>query len=127
MTQTEHLEAPYAGSGRFAAFTAYALYLLSIPSAALFAPAGLIVAYAARGGAGPLARSHLDEQIRLFWIAFWWGLFLAICIAISWVLTLVLIGFPLLWIFGGIAFLVMVWFTVMSAIGMIKLLDGRPA
>jgi uncharacterized membrane protein len=112
--------------GRGAAFAVYVLYLLSIPSAALFALVGVIVALASRDGAGPVARSHLDDQIRVWMIAFWWGVFLVIASIIGGLLTIVLIGFPILWLTGLIGLGVMVWFTIKSALGLLALLDGRP-
>ena len=113
-------------AGRGAAFLVYVLYLLSIPSAAIFALIGVIVALSSRDGASPLARSHLDDQIRVWMIAFLWGLFLLVAAVIGALLTVVLIGFPILWIVGGLGFLVMVWFTIKSALGLLALLDGRP-
>lgn len=111
--------------GRVAAFLAYGLYLLSIPSAALLALVGVVIAYLARGTAGPNARAHLDYAVRLFWIAFAWGVGLFILTLIGWLLTIVLIGFPILWLTGLAAFLVMIWFTVMSLLGLIKLIERR--
>lgn len=111
--------------GRVAAFIVYGLYLLSIPSAALLAPVGVIVAYVARGAAGPNAGAHLDKAIRLFWIAFMWGVALFVASIVAWMLTIVLIGFPILWVIGVIAFIVMIWFTVMSLIGILRLMERR--
>ncbi|MFZ2029898.1 MAG: hypothetical protein WAU68_06300 [Vitreimonas sp.] len=113
-------------AGRGAAFLVYGLYLLSIPSAAILALIGVIVALSSRDGASPLARSHLDDQIRIWMIAFWWGVFLLVAAVIGAILTFVLIGFPILWIVGGLGFLVMVWFTIKSALGLLALMDGRP-
>jgi uncharacterized membrane protein len=112
--------------GRGAAFLVYVLYLLSIPSAALLALVGVIVALASRDGASPLARSHLEDQIRIWMIAFWWGVFLVIASIIGGLLTIVLIGFPILWLTGLLGLGVMVWFTIKSALGLLALLDGRP-
>ena len=112
--------------GRGAAFLVYGLYLLSIPSAAIFALIGVIVALSSRDGAGPLARSHLDDQIRIWTIAFWWGVFLVVAAIVGALLAVILIGFPILWLVGVLAFLVMVWFTIKSALGLLALLDGRP-
>jgi uncharacterized membrane protein len=125
MSENPSYAAPLPEPGRSSAFLAYVFYLLSIPSAALFAPVGLIVAYAGRSGAGPNARAHLDNQIRIFWIAFLWGLGLAIACAVSWALTFLLIGFPLLLLVGLAAFILMAWFTVMSLIGLLRLLDRQ--
>jgi uncharacterized membrane protein len=117
---------PDQQAGRSAAFLVYVLYLLSIPSAAIFALIGVIVALSSRDGASPLARSHLDDQIRIWLIAFWWGVFLLVATIIGAMLAVILIGFPILWIAGGLGFLVMVWFTIKSALGLLALMDGRP-
>ena len=114
-------------AGRLSAIIAYALYLLSIPSAGVFALIGVIFAYAGRDGAGPLARSHLESAIRIWWVAFWWGLGCAALALVGWLLMIVLIGFVLLWIAGIVAFIVAVWFTVKSLLGLLALLDNRAA
>ena len=103
----------------------YGLYLLSIPSFALFALLGVIIALSARDGAGAFARSHLSDQIRSWFVAFWWGVVLAIATVFGWMLTPILIGFPILWIIGLIALIVMIWFTIKSFFGLLALLDGR--
>jgi uncharacterized membrane protein len=113
--------------GRLAALVVYALYLLSIPSALLLVPVGLFVAYSSRSGAGPVARSHLETQISLFWVAFFWGVGLFFAGLVGWALTIVLIGFPILWLVGIGGFIVMAWFTVMSVLGLIKLVSAQPA
>jgi uncharacterized membrane protein len=113
--------------GRIAALLVYGLYLLSIPSAALLVPVGLLVAYSSRTGAGPIALSHLDAQISLFWLAFFWGVALFFAGLIGWALTIVLIGFPILWLVGVAGFIVMAWFTVMSLLGLIKLANAQIA
>jgi uncharacterized membrane protein len=113
-------------AGRGSALVVYGLYLLSIPSFAIFALVGVILAYAARDGAGPLARSHLDDQIRVWWVAFWWAVAVAILGAFGLLLTIVLIGFPLMWLAGLIGFVFFIWFTVKALLGLLALLDGRP-
>lgn len=114
-----------AEPGRSAAILVYALYLLSIPSFAIFALIGVIVALASRDGAGPVALSHLDDQIRVWMVAFWWAVGVAVLVAVGAVLTFVLIGFPILWIACLLALGIMVWFTVKSLLGLLALLDGR--
>ncbi len=112
-------------AGRGSALVVYALYLLSIPSFAIFALIGVILAYAARDGAGPLARSHLDDQIRVWWIAFWWAVAVAVLFGLGFLLAIVLIGFPIMWIAGLIGFIFFIWFTVKALLGLLALLDGR--
>ena len=114
-------------AGRGSALIVYGLYILSIPSAALFALVGVIWAYAARDGASPAARQHLNEQIRIWWVAFAWSLALIIAGAIGGLLTIVLIGFPIIWLAGFAAFIVMIWFTIKSVLGLLALLNQRAA
>jgi uncharacterized membrane protein len=89
---------PGPQAGRTSALLAYGLFLLSIPSFAIFALIGVIVALAGRDGASPLARSHLDYQIRIWFTAFWWTVGLAILAVIGWITAVILIGFVLIWI-----------------------------
>ncbi|OQW56402.1 MAG: hypothetical protein A4S17_13875 [Proteobacteria bacterium HN_bin10] len=119
---------PYSASqpGRTAALLVYGLYLLSIPSFALFALVGVIVALAGRDGASPLARSHLDEQVRIWFVAFWWTVGLALLGLVGWLTTVILIGFVLLGIAGIGGFILFLWFTVKSLLGLLALLDNRP-
>lgn len=117
---------PPAQPGRAAAIIVYVLYLLSIPSAAILALFGVILALVSRDGAGPLARSHLDDQIRIWFIAFWWAVGLGIAAVLGALLTLVLIGFPILWLVGIVGLGVMLWFTIKSLLGLLALLDNRP-
>ncbi|MEZ5971711.1 MAG: hypothetical protein R3C31_07910 [Hyphomonadaceae bacterium] len=111
--------------GRTSAFLVYALYLLSIPSAAVFALFGIIVALAARDGAGPLAHSHLEYQVRIWFQAFWWtigfGILAILGVATSWLG----VGLILLAIAGIGGFVLYLWFTVVSLFGLLALLDNR--
>lgn len=113
-------------SGRTSALVVYAFYLLSIPSASIFALFGVVWALLARDGAGPLARSHLDFQIRTWFKAFWWTIGFAILGVIGaatvWLgIGFVILGFAML---GGL--ILYLWFTVVSALGLVRLLDNRP-
>lgn len=116
----------YSEAGRGAAFVVYALYLLSIPSAAIFALIGFIVALASRDGAGPLARSHLDYAVHIWFTAFWWVIGVAVLGGVGVVLSVVLIGIPIIWLAGLIGLGVMIWFTVKALLGLLALMDGRP-
>lgn len=111
--------------GRLPALAGYGLYLLSIPSLAIFAPVGATVAWFARTDAGALARAHIDEQLRLFLIAAIWAVALFALSIPAWLLTIVLIGIPLLWAIALAGFIVMIWFTARSALGLMRLLGGR--
>jgi uncharacterized membrane protein len=113
--------------GKPAAFIAWGLFILSIPSANVLVLVGLVIAYAARGTATGVARQHLDAQIALFWSVFWWTIALWVAIAISAVASIVLVGIPFLLLFLVLWFLLSVWFTVKSILGVLNLLSDRPA
>ena len=127
MTDAPRFEAGHASQGKPAAMLAWACYILSIPSVNLLVVVGLIVAYASRGSATGVARQHIEAQIVLFWSVFWWTIVLWILIAISAVLSFVLIGIPFLLLFWGLWFLVSIWFTVKSVLGLLNLLGDKPA
>lgn len=113
-------------AGRNAAFIVYTLYLLSIPSAGAFALLGVIVALVSRDGAAPLARSHLDDQVGVWFTAFWWAVGLIIVTIVGWLLAPILIGIPILWLAWVGGLLIGLWFTVKSILGLLALLDYRP-
>lgn len=117
---------PSLEPGRGSAVLVYVLYLLSIPSAAVLALIGVIVALSAKDGAGPLARSHLDYQVRIWFTSFWWTVVLLVLTVVGGVLTVVLVGFPILWVAGIGFFVIFIWFTVVSLLGLLALLDNRP-
>ncbi|HRO34298.1 MAG TPA: hypothetical protein PLQ03_12905 [Brevundimonas sp.] len=125
MTDQPRFQSGHDSEGKAAALVAWALYILSIPSANILVLVGLVVAYAARGQAVGVARAHMDAQIQLFWSVFWWTVALWILILISGVLSLVLIGIPFLLLFIALWFLVSVWFTVKSVLGLLALLNDR--
>ncbi|WP_296817635.1 hypothetical protein [Brevundimonas sp.] len=109
--------------GRPAAAVVWLLYILSIPSAGVLAVVGLIVAYVSRGSAQGWVRSHFDQQIRIFWQSFWWHVIPWVVVGL---LSLVLIGLLLLWVPFVISFVLLIWFTVKSVLGMVDLLNSRP-
>jgi uncharacterized membrane protein len=121
------LQGGHEAEGKPAALIAWGLYILSIPSANVLVLVGLVVAYAARGSATGIARQHMDAQIALFWSVFWWTVALWVLIVISSVASIVLIGIPFLLLFLALWFLLSVWFTVKSVLGVMNLLSGRPA
>ena len=107
----------------------YGLYLLAFATGGITAIIGLVIAYAQRSSAGPVMATHYTFLIRTFWI----GLVLmlvsgvvgGIIFGIGAVLSVILIGFPILWIIALIALIVMIWFTIKSLFGLLALLDGR--
>ena len=129
MTETPQprLQSGLDGEGKPAALIAWGLYVLSIPSANVLVLVGLVVAYAARGSATGVARQHMDTQIALFWSVFWWTIALWVLIAVSAVASIIIVGIPFLLLFLLLWFLLSVWFTVKSVLGIINLLQDRPA
>ena len=117
--------AAHPSEGKPAALIAWGLYILSIPSANILVLVGLIVAYAGRGSANGLARVHIDEQIRLFWSVVWWTVGLWILVAVSFVFSFVLIGIPFLVLSLAALFILHVWFTIKSILGLLNLMSDR--
>ncbi|CAN7398556.1 hypothetical protein [Brevundimonas sp. LjRoot202] len=111
--------------GKVAAVIAWALYILSIPSANVLVLVGLVVAYAGRGSASGLPLEHLNAQIRLFWSVFWWTIACWIAIVITGLLSVIIIGIPFFILSWILWFLISVWFTVKSIFGLINLLGDR--
>ena len=112
--------------GKVPALIAWALFILSIPSANVLVLVGLVVSYVSRGSATGVPRQHIEAQIRLFWSVFWWTVAAWVGIAVSAVASIVLIGIPFLLLFLLVWFLLSVWFTVKSVLGLIQLLQDRP-
>lgn len=121
------LESGHEAEGKPAAFITWGLYILSIPSAALLAPVGLIVAYAARGSATGLPRQHLDAAIALFWSVFWWTAVAGALIVVSALLSWLILPILLIFILWGVLILIGVWFTIKSILGVLNLLSDKPA
>jgi uncharacterized membrane protein len=112
--------------GKVPALIAWALFILSIPSANVLVLVGLVVSYVSRGSATGVPRQHIEAQIRLFWSVFWWTVAAWVGIAVSAVASVVLIGIPFLLLFLLVWFLLSVWFTVKSVLGLIQLLQDKP-
>lgn len=116
----------HESEGKPGALAAWALFILSIPSFGGLVLVGLIVAYAVRGSAQGVARQHIDAQIALFWSTFVWTIVFALLWGVSLLLSAILIGIPFLFLFWLALFLLMVWFTVKSVLGLLALLQDRP-
>lgn len=114
------------GDGKIAALVGWGLYLLSIPSANLLVIVGLVVAYASRASATGLARAHIEAQITLFWSVFLWSVGALIGIIISIPLMAVGVGFITIVLFALAWFVIHIWFTVKSIIGLLQLIGDRP-
>ena len=126
MTNEPNFIAGRESEGKVGALIAWALFILSIPSANVLVLVGLVVSYVTRGTATGVARQHIDAQIALFWSVFWWTVAAWVGIVISALASLVLIGIPFLLLFLLAWFLLSVWFTIRSVIGLLNLLNNKP-
>jgi uncharacterized membrane protein len=126
MTNEPNFIAGRESEGKVGALIAWALFILSIPSANVLVLVGLVVSYVTRGTATGVARQHIDAQIALFWSVFWWTVAAWVGIVISALASLVLIGIPFLLLFLLAWFLLSVWFTIKSVIGLLNLLNNKP-
>ena len=126
MTNEPHFIAGQPSEGKVGALIAWALFILSIPSANVLVLIGLVVSYVTRGTATGVARQHIEAQIRLFWSVFWWTIAAWIGIFVSALASVVLIGIPFLLLFLLVWFLLSVWFTIKSVIGLLNLLNDKP-
>ncbi|NEX95348.1 hypothetical protein [Caulobacter sp. 17J65-9] len=124
---SDQVPAATSDAGKSSAIAVYVLYLLSIPSVGVLVLVGLVWAYVARAEAAGWVRTHFDQQIRVFWVAFWWAVGLGVLGVIGVLLLAVLIGLPILAIAGLLGLVVTVWFCLKSALGLVALLQDRPA
>lgn len=126
MTNEPNFIAGRESEGKVGALIAWALFILSIPSANLLVLVGLVVAYVTRGTATGLARQHIDAQIALFWSVFWWTIAAWIGVFVSIPLMALGIGFVTIFVFGLALLVLSIWFTIKSVIGLLNLLNNKP-
>jgi uncharacterized membrane protein len=91
---------------------AYILFLTAGVTGGLGAIVGVILAYVKKGTPNAVLASHLEFQIRTFWIGLAVGL-IGLVLTIIWVGVLVLIALG-------------VWWLLRSAVGLIRLLEDKP-
>ena len=103
----------------------YALYLLGIVNG-LTVFVGLILAYANRGGAGALARSHYTFLIRTCWLWLAWALIGGLLILVGAPLSLILVGLPIFGLGWLILGLIHLWFAMRAIVGVIHLARDEP-
>lgn len=121
--------APAPNEGKIEALAVYVLYLVSWPTVGTLGLAGLIIAYLARGRAAPWVRTHLDKEIRLFWVTLAWVVGGVVILAILGAVLLPLLGVGLLvwWGIGLYLLIVGLWFHISGLVGLLRLLDNRAA
>ena len=102
----------------------YGLYLLGLLNG-LTIFVGLIIAYANKDGAAPSLRTHYVFQIRTFWTAIGWWVIGATLIFWGAILSLILVGVPLLFL-GWLIFAVgHIWFALRCILGAYYLARGE--
>ena len=104
----------------------YALYIVSVPSAFVTAIIGLIIAYMARKGAGPINQSHYDFQIATFWKSIWWAIIAFVLFGIGVALSILLVGIPIVMLALAIGALIGVWLIVRCVLGLMHLFKDEP-
>ena len=102
----------------------YGLYLLGFTNGLTFL-VGLIVAYANRAEAGPVNESHYTFAVRTFWLSIWWFLIGALMFVVGLVLSIVLVGIPVLMAGVFICGAVSVWFIARCIMGIVFLMRGE--
>ncbi|ASE40256.1 hypothetical protein [Brevundimonas vesicularis] len=126
MTNEPNFIAGQPSEGKVGALIAWALFILSIPSANVLVLVGLVVSYVTRGTATGVARQHTEAQIRLFWSVFWWTIAAWVGVFVSIPLMAVGIGFVTIFVFGLALLVLSIWFTIKSVIGLLNLLNDKP-
>ena len=126
MTDAPEFTAGREPEGKVGALIAWALFILSIPSANVLVLVGLVVSYVTRGTATGVARQHVDAQIALFWSVFWWTVAAWVGVFVSIPLMAIGIGVVTLFVFGLALLVLSIWFTVKSVLGLINLVQNRP-
>lgn len=101
----------------------YGLYLLAFATG-ITAIIGLVIAYSQQRAAGPTMRSHYTYLIRTFWGGLMMMLVGGLLMGVGALLTIVLIGFPIM----GLAWLILsaasIWYAVRCIVGLVYLSRG---
>ena len=103
----------------------YALYILGLFHG-LTLIIGLILAYVMRDGAGPANATHYAYLIRTFWIALIVGFAGAVVAAIGGLLSIILVGIPILIAGVAICGAVWLWAMIRCIVGAVRLAEGQP-
>ncbi|HEY2659083.1 MAG TPA: hypothetical protein VGI79_05130 [Caulobacteraceae bacterium] len=98
----------------------YGLYFLGL-AYGVTALIGLIVAYANLGSAGPKMRSHYVFQVRTVWTGLAWALIGGALIVIGGILSIILIGVPIIKLGFLVLSLICLWALARCIAGAIYL------
>ena len=102
----------------------YALYLLAFCTG-FTAIVGLVIAYAQQNTAGPVMRTHYTFMIRTFWGGLAMMIAGGIVFGVGAILSVILIGFPIMGLAWLILTLATIWYGVRCVIGLLYLSRGE--
>ena len=128
MSDNGHVPVPTLGAAddKVLPLAAYALMLGGFVTGGVTSVVGLIIAYANRDKVNPLIRTHYVFAIRTCWMGLAIALVCCVVLAVSGVLSLIVIGIPFFLAAWGVLSLVSVWFGVRCALGLYYLLQDQP-
>jgi uncharacterized membrane protein len=102
----------------------YGLYLLGLVNG-LTILVGLVIAYANRDTAGPKMASHYAFLIRTFWMSLVWVVIAGVLVLFGGILSIILVGIPILMLGLFIWAVIGIWFTVRCIVGLLHLSQGE--
>lgn len=102
----------------------YALYLLGYVTG-FTAVIGLVIAYAQQGAASDAMRTHYTFMIRTFWIGLGLMVLTAITFGVGAILSIILIGIPILMLAKLMGAVGAVWYGVRCILGLSYLSRGE--
>lgn len=114
-----------AADERTMPIVAYALYLAGMITA-ITPIVGVIIAHASKDAPSWFLRSHYQFLIRTFWITVLGMLAGAAAMGVGVVLSIILIGIPIMAVAGLFMGLVGIWFVVRSIVGLIYAVQNQP-
>lgn len=108
------------------AIVCYALYLAAFITGGLTALVGVVIAYMQQSASGPDMRTHYTFLIRTFWIGFLLSLATCVMAGVGALLSIILIGIPILFFAGAVGVVATVWFAVRCIVGLVYVSRGEP-
>ena len=103
----------------------YGLYLLAFATG-ITAIIGLVIAYAQQGQASATMRTHYTFMIRTFWLGVLLMVVSSVVMGIGAVLSIILIGIPIMALAGLMFAVSAVWYGVRCIVGLVYLCRGEP-
>lgn len=127
MTDQTQLPPPAASADeRTLPIVAYALYLAGMVTGGLTPIIGVIIAHASRDNVSWFVRSHYQFLIRTFWITVLGLLVGGAAMGVGAILSIILIGIPIMAVAGLFLGLVCIWFVVRAVVGLIYAAQNQP-